>query len=122
MILPERISKEPLSPVVWGGDPEWTTLIRWVLNVLILAEEYGVTRDNLDALIAEGANPLVRRSADEREMIARSLGIEPRWGPRIDAGRDHEAGKLYRTIASRATRHSASHYTQVSKLLICLDC
>ena len=61
MILPERISKEPLSPVVWGGDPEWATVIRWVLNILILAEEYGVTRDNLDAVIAENRNLLVRR-------------------------------------------------------------
>jgi hypothetical protein len=37
-ILPERISREPLSPAVWGGDPEWTTTVRWVLNVLILAD------------------------------------------------------------------------------------
>ncbi len=83
VILPERISKEPLSPVVWGGDPEWATLIRWVLNVLILAEEYGVTRDNLDAVIAENQNPLMRRSADERDLLARSLGVPPGWGTRV---------------------------------------
>jgi general L-amino acid transport system substrate-binding protein len=82
VILPERISKEPLSAVVWGGDPEWNTVIRWVLNVLILAEEHGVTRDNLDAVIVENKNPLVRRSATERDMIARALGIEPGWGIR----------------------------------------
>lgn len=83
LILPERISNEPLSPVVWGGDPEWTTLIRWVLNVLILAEQYGVTRDNLDAVIAEGTNPLVRATADERESLARSMGVTPGWGRRV---------------------------------------
>ncbi|HOW74822.1 MAG TPA: amino acid ABC transporter substrate-binding protein [Candidatus Competibacteraceae bacterium] len=83
VILPERISKEPLSPVVWRGDPEWTNLVRWVLNTLILAEEYGVTRDNLNAVIAEGANPLVRRTADERDLLARSLGVPPRWGIRV---------------------------------------
>ena len=33
-------------------------------------------------VIAENKNPLVQRSADEREMIARSLGIAPRWGTR----------------------------------------
>jgi general L-amino acid transport system substrate-binding protein len=82
VILPERISKELRSPVVWGGDPEWTTVVRWVLNVLILAEEYGVTRDNLDAVIADNRNPLVRQSTSERAMIARSLGIEPYWGTR----------------------------------------
>ena len=82
VILPERISKEPLSAVVWAGDSEWNTVVRWVLNILILAEEYGVTRDNLDAVIAENQNPLVRRSADERDRIAQALGIEPRWGAR----------------------------------------
>ncbi|MFO1420558.1 MAG: amino acid ABC transporter substrate-binding protein [Candidatus Competibacteraceae bacterium] len=82
VILPERISREPFSPAVWGGDPEWATVIRWVLNVLILAEEYGVTRDNLDAVVAKNSNPLVRRTADERDRIARALGIEPGWGIR----------------------------------------
>ena len=82
VILPERISREPLSPAVWGGDPEWTTVIRWVLNILILAEEYGVTRDNLDAVTTEQANRLTWRTDDERELLARSLGVEPRWGAR----------------------------------------
>ena len=82
LILPERISKEPLSPAVWGGDAKWTTMIRWVLNVLILAEEYGITRDNIDAALAENQNPLVQRSDDERDRIARSLGIAPHWGTR----------------------------------------
>ncbi|MEZ5579169.1 MAG: transporter substrate-binding domain-containing protein [Candidatus Competibacteraceae bacterium] len=56
VILPERISKEPLEPRRAGaaigmdlGDPVG-------LNILILAEEYGITRDNLDAVIAENKN------------------------------------------------------------------
>jgi len=46
-ILPERISKEPLAPVVSAGDTQWTSLVRWVLYTLILAEEYGVTQANV---------------------------------------------------------------------------
>ena len=83
VILPERISKEPLSPVVWGGDPEWTTVVRWVLNLLILAEEYGITRENLETVIAENRNPLVLRSTEEEAMIARSLGIPALWATRV---------------------------------------
>lgn len=83
VILPERISNEPISPVVWGGDQEWTSLIRWVLNVLILAEQYGIGRDNLDAVIAEGSSPLLRATEDERELLARSMGVTPGWGQRI---------------------------------------
>ncbi len=82
VILPERISREPFSPAVWGGDPEWATVIRWVLNVLIFAEEYGVTRGNLDTILAENRNPLVRRTTEEANIIARSLGIETGWGIR----------------------------------------
>ena len=80
VILPERISNEPLSPVVWGGDPEWTTLVRWVLNVLILAEQYGVTARQPRCRHRRAANPLVRATADERELLARSMGIPPGWG------------------------------------------
>ena len=81
-ILPERISREPLSPAVWGGDPEWATVVRWVLNVLILAEYYGVTRDDLDAVIAERVNPWPRTSED-REHIAKGMGIPTGWARRL---------------------------------------
>lgn len=83
LILPELISREPLSAAVWGGDTQWTTVIRWVLNTLILAEEYGVTRENLDAVIKEGRNPLLQGTDAERERVARALGIEPHWETRI---------------------------------------
>ncbi len=82
VILPERISREPLTAAIWTGDLEWGTVVRWVLNSLILAEEYGVTRDNLDALIAENQNPLIRGSDEERDRIAKALGLAPRWGER----------------------------------------
>jgi general L-amino acid transport system substrate-binding protein len=42
-ILPDVISKEPLGPAVKRGDEAWTSVVRWTLNGLILAEELGVT-------------------------------------------------------------------------------
>ncbi len=81
-IMPERISHEPISPVVWGNDLQWAIIVRWVLNTLILAEEYGVTRDNIDAVIAEGKNPLAQRTIEDRTLLAESLGIKPGWGNR----------------------------------------
>jgi general L-amino acid transport system substrate-binding protein len=82
-ILPDRISREPLSPAVWGGDPEWATTVRWVLNVLILAEYYGVTRDNLDAVIAGRVNPRLWTADYDREHIAKAMGIQPGWARRL---------------------------------------
>ena len=83
VILPERISREPLSAAVWGGDPEWATVIRWVLNVLILAEEYGVTRDNPDAATTERTNPWAWVTADEWELLTRSLGVPLHWRTKV---------------------------------------
>jgi general L-amino acid transport system substrate-binding protein len=81
-ILPERISEEPLAPAVLNSDHEWATIVRWVLYALILAEEQGATRDNLDAVVAGGLSPLTRMSPDERSVLARALGIPPGWALR----------------------------------------
>ena len=50
MVLPETISKEPLGPVVRQGDAVWEDIVRWSLNVMIEAEEYGITSSNADSM------------------------------------------------------------------------
>ncbi|KKB81288.1 hypothetical protein VW35_01510 [Devosia soli] len=68
-ILPERISKETLGPVVQGGDDQWFEIVRWTIFALITAEEVGVTSLNIDSLSAA-------RSADVRRL----LGVEGDYG------------------------------------------
>lgn len=75
-ILPERISKEPLGPVIRGGDEVWLTLVRWVLLTLIAAEEIGVTRENLETRIRD---PLVYRALVPDDTVTRTIGVEPGW-------------------------------------------
>jgi general L-amino acid transport system substrate-binding protein len=79
VILPERISKEPLGPVVRGGDAEWVTLVRWVLYVLIAAEEQGVTRANIDAVVQKSQGAAWRLVSGTDERLARALGVHPDW-------------------------------------------
>lgn len=81
-ILPERISKEPLCPVVWGGDQEWATIVRWVLYTLILAEEIGVTRDNLHSTIPEKNPRVLRMLTGEQEKVAKAMGVPTDWAVR----------------------------------------
>lgn len=51
VILGDEISNEPLGPVVREGDPQWTHIIRWVVNLVIAAEAAGVGHDSdLDSL------------------------------------------------------------------------
>ncbi len=51
VILPEVISKEPLSPAVRQGDDQWNDLVRWVIFALIQAEELGITSKNVDDML-----------------------------------------------------------------------
>ena len=60
IVLPETISKEPLGPVVRQGDSVWEDIVRWSLNVMIEAEEYGVTSANADSMKTSD-NPAVKR-------------------------------------------------------------
>ncbi|TDN57801.1 amino acid ABC transporter substrate-binding protein [Paraburkholderia sp. BL10I2N1] len=75
-ILPERIAQEPLSPVVRGGDQSWLTLVRWVLFALVIAEELGVNRDNVQARLSD---PAVKRALASDDETDRSLGVERGW-------------------------------------------
>ena len=47
VVLPETISKEPLGPVVREGDGDWADVVRWSLNAMIEAEEFGLTNSCL---------------------------------------------------------------------------
>ena len=80
IILNERISKEPLGPVVRAGDEDWQTLVRWVLFVLIAAEEGGVTRNNI---IARMRDPALQRFIGVADEFSKPLGVEPGWAVRI---------------------------------------
>jgi general L-amino acid transport system substrate-binding protein len=76
VILPERISREPLGPAVRDDDPKWLVLVRWVLNALISAEELGLTRANLAQRSREAA---VRTAFVPDAEVDRDLGVAPEW-------------------------------------------
>jgi general L-amino acid transport system substrate-binding protein len=70
-ILPETMSKEPLGPVWAHGDQQWGDLITWVVNGIIIAEEKGITSDNVAAIVA---------GTVEDPEVARLLGLEGEFG------------------------------------------
>jgi len=78
-LLPEIIAKEPLSPAVRRGDEEWFTLVRWVLFVLIAAEEQGVTRENVRTLATATTNPALLRRLGLSGVAGRALGVNADW-------------------------------------------
>ena len=79
IILPDVISKEPLGPAVKRGDDAWTSVVRWTLNSLILAEELGVTRDNAGQLADQSRSPAVRRLLGTEGEVGPMLGLRKDW-------------------------------------------
>ena len=82
-ILPEIISKEPLSPAVRNADQVWFDIVRWTLFVMIDAEESGVDSTNADAARHLAKTEEVRRLLDVDGQSAGMLGLEPGWSWRI---------------------------------------
>ncbi|WP_341214238.1 amino acid ABC transporter substrate-binding protein [uncultured Limimaricola sp.] len=80
VILPEIISKEPLGPLVRHGDNEWGDIVRWTLNALIAAEEFGVTSANVSELAAApGTNPEVNRLLGTEGELGGMIGLDNDW-------------------------------------------
>jgi general L-amino acid transport system substrate-binding protein len=78
-ILLERLSKEPLGPVVRGGDDGWLTLVRWVLFALIAAEEQGITRENVREIRETTRHPALRRALGADGGFGPMLGTDSNW-------------------------------------------
>jgi len=79
VILPEVISKEPLSPLVRHGDNQWKDIVFWVIDGLVAAEEYGVTQDNVMKIKKETKNPVVQRMLGATGDVGGFLGLDKDW-------------------------------------------
>jgi general L-amino acid transport system substrate-binding protein len=78
IILPERISKEPLAPVVRHGDDQWDDIVRWAVYALIEAEEKGITQKNVDDKL-KSDDPNVKRMLGVTPGMGKALGLDEKW-------------------------------------------
>ncbi|WP_313453287.1 amino acid ABC transporter substrate-binding protein [Brevundimonas sp.] len=78
-ILSDVVSKEPLGPIVRSGDDRWADLTRWTLNALILAEELGVTKENVGDLTKKATDPRIRRLVGLEGDYGAMLGLSKTW-------------------------------------------
>lgn len=79
MIMPEVISKEPLSPLVRHGDNQWKDIVTWVLNGLVAAEENGITAANVLEMKENSTNPVVQRMLGKSGDTGSYLGLDQDW-------------------------------------------
>ncbi|MFB9948994.1 amino acid ABC transporter substrate-binding protein [Rhizobium puerariae] len=82
VVLPEIISKSPLGPVVRKDDPQFTAIVRWTLNAMITAEEYGVTSANVEEMKSSGSEA-VKSLLGATPGSGNALGISENWAYNI---------------------------------------
>ena len=68
VILAGTISEEPLGPVVPHGDEQWYDVVHSVMAILIYAEAYGITSDNVPTAVTGSTS------------VDRMLGLEGGYG------------------------------------------
>ena len=82
MILSDRISKEPLGPMVRQDDLQWFGVVKWTLAAMIEGEEKGVTRANADEML-KSDDPGIKRLLGVTEGNGKALGLDEKWAYHI---------------------------------------
>ena len=81
VVLPEIISKEPLGPVVRSSDMQWINLVKWTHFAMLNAEEFGITKANVDEML-KSANPEIRRLLGVEGKFGEAVGLSNDWAYR----------------------------------------
>jgi general L-amino acid transport system substrate-binding protein len=81
-LLPDVLSKEPLTPATTNADPAWADAVRWVVFALMQAEESGITQANVDAKLAEA------KAKTNLADLRRFLGVEGEFGKQLGLAPD----------------------------------
>ena len=79
VILPERLSKEPLAVTVRQGDDRFREIVAWTVFTLVNAEELGVTKVNVRDMMGS-PDPAIRRLLGVEGELGRGLGIANNFG------------------------------------------
>lgn len=84
-VLPEIISKEPLGAFVRKGDQKFFDIVRWAHIATLTAEEYGITRANIDQF-RNSQDPQIQRFMGQNGDLGPALGLNPQWAVNIVKG------------------------------------
>jgi general L-amino acid transport system substrate-binding protein len=78
VVLPERLSREPLTPFVPGHDNRWRQIVTWTLHALVAAEELEVNSGNLETAI-QSDNTETRFLLGLDPGLGQALGLADTW-------------------------------------------
>jgi len=78
VLLPERISKEPLVPALRYGDDQWLEIVNWTVYATIQAEELGITQANVDQFLTS-SDPGIRRFLGVEPGLGEAIQLDPKF-------------------------------------------
>lgn len=78
VVLPERLSREPLTAWVRSGDAKWRQLVSWTIHALIAAEELGLESSNLEEHF-QSESLEVRLLLGLDRGLGEALGLQDTW-------------------------------------------
>ncbi|AZO80520.1 MULTISPECIES: amino acid ABC transporter substrate-binding protein [unclassified Bosea (in: a-proteobacteria)] len=82
VLLPERLSKEPLAPAVRSGDDRWLEIVNWTVYATIQAEEYGITQANIGEFL-KSEDPGIKRFLGVDKSLGEALELDPKFAYNI---------------------------------------
>jgi general L-amino acid transport system substrate-binding protein len=81
-ILPDVVAKDPLAPAYRLDDPQWAAIVNWTVEALIQAEESGITKANVAAMM-KSDDPIVARLLGVQRGYGQYLGLDDAWAARV---------------------------------------
>lgn len=85
VVLSEILSKEPMGPVTRSSDRQWSMAVKYIVNALLVAEEKGLTRDNVEAQAGSSSDPEVQRLLGVTGTLGPDTGLPKDWALRAIA-------------------------------------
>lgn len=85
IILPETLSREPIGPMVRNDEVRWARVIRSVVNATILADQKGITRNNLEAVLQETQDQEILNLLGRQGDLGSQLGLPADWARNVIA-------------------------------------
>src|SRR5271165_6313927 len=82
VLLPERLSKEPLAPAIQWGDDLWLQIVNWTVYATIQAEEWGITSQNIDGFLGSD-DPAIKRFLGVDPSLGEAIGLDPKFAYNI---------------------------------------
>jgi general L-amino acid transport system substrate-binding protein len=74
VILPERLTNEPLAGSVRKGDDTWFDIVQWTYYAMVTAEALKINSQNVDSF-KDSTDPRVRRLLGMDGDLGKSLGL-----------------------------------------------